>query len=320
MYEQIKHEPKMNQLIVNIGNDKKKIADELFKLVSIANQLNSTYNYLKSIDFSFSKPEQYGQYLSLIQECIASVATNKEIQKVLNIKEEIISRSNDIISVLTAVSKKDYQQVVPLIITALGDYMNLKNSRTLLFVSQLALINNADDMEKLLNAYSLPIGSSSIKRKSSKNFSVNGYVGLTVGNETAYGQSAQQSKTNIGLTAPIGITYTFSVAKTKKGRETLSLFASILDIGSMVNARLNNDTTSYTGLKLEHFLSPGLGVYYNFKKIPVTTGLHYSYIPNLRTIQYEKGQAIVTETNRSVSRFNFSVLVDIPFFTLFNKD
>lgn len=72
--------------------------------------------------------------------------------------------------------------------------------------------------------------------------------------------------------------------------------------------------------KLSSILSPELGVYYNFKKIPVTTGLHYSYIPNLRTIQYEKGQAIVTETNRSVSRFNFSVLVDIPFFTLFNKD
>jgi hypothetical protein len=58
----------------------------------------------------------------------------------------------------------------------------------------------------------------------------------------------------------------------------------------------------------------------NFPKLPISAGVHFNYIPNLRTIKYESGNATITESNRSVTRINFSILVDIPFFTLFNKE
>lgn len=185
-----------------------------------------------------------------------------------------------------------------------------KYRRSLIFMVQLAETKDDKDMEQLLEAYALPIGGSSIKRNSNFNVSLNGYVGLTAGNEIAYG-SENQAKTNIGLAAPIGVSINFN--------KKLTVFASIIDLGTLVNVRLNNDTTFFSNLKFEHFLAPGIGLYYNFKKSPITLGAHYNYIPNLRTIKIGNGEAAIAEKNISVSRFNVSLLVDIPFFTLYNK-
>ena len=116
---------------------------------------------------------------------------------------------------------------------------------------------------------------------------------------------------NVGLSAPIGISVTRN--------NNFTLFASFIDIGSVVSLRLNNDNNEYAGLRLEHFFAPGLGLFYNVKNSPLTLGLHQSYVPNLRNITYEDNSALVKDENVSVNRINFSVLVDIPFLTFFNK-
>src|SRR5690606_41003158 len=56
------------------------------------------------------------------------------------------------------------------------------------------------------------------------------------------------SKTNIGLAAPIGVSINFN--------KNFTVFASIIDLGTLVNVRLNNDTTFFSNLKFEHFLAP----------------------------------------------------------------
>jgi len=85
------------------------------------------------------------------------------------------------------------------------------------------------------------------------------------------------------------------------------------------NVRLNNDTTAYSGLRFEHFLAPGIGLFWNWANSPVSLGAHYSYTPNLRNIVYENNNVVIRDENVSVSKVNLSLLIDIPFFTLFNK-
>lgn len=192
-----------------------------------------------------------------------------------------------------------------------------KYTRTVAFISQLSTIESATQMEALLQAYALPIGSSSIKRFSKSNLSVNGYVGLTAGLEYANLSGKTTGAFNWGLTSPIGISYTISICKDKP--QTLTFFGSIIDIGSLVNQGLGNDTTIYTNLKIENFLSPGIGVYWNVPQYPLTIGVQYCYVPNFRTIKYENNGASIPKWNASVTRLNVSVLVDIPFFTLYNN-
>ena len=99
----------------------------------------------------------------------------------------------------------------------------------------------------------------------------------------------------------------------------LTFFASIIDLGSVVNQRLNNDTTSYVDLRFEHFFTPGGSILFNFKNTPISLGVGVSYIPNLRTIKYSDGTADVGESGLSVIRINASLLIDIPFFTIYNR-
>jgi hypothetical protein len=321
LYQQLIQIPEFKSYLESQNsNDIVLIAAKIQELVRFVNKLNNTYNYIKSKEFNLKSPEEIVTYIKDIYQTISFFATvlNKipEINNLYILDDTLLDVSTRYITIVEALMKKDYQKVIPLLVIEFGDYMmdkNGKSLRTIAFVSQLATIESADDMEALLNSYALPIGSSSIKRHSSFNISVNSYVGLTGGWETAYGTQKNQTKGNIGLSAPIGISATFC-------NGYFTPFVSFIDLGSIVNQRLNNDTTSYSNLKFEHFFTPGLGLFVNFPKLPITAGVHFNYIPNFRTIKYESGNATITESNRSVTRINFSLLVDIPFFTLYNKE
>jgi len=320
LYQQLIQIPEFKSYLESQdSNDIVLIATQIQDLIRFVNKLNNTYNYIKSKEFNLKSPEEIITYIKDINQALSlltgSLKKVPEINKYYILNDAMLDVSAKYITIVEALMKKDYQRVIPIFLIDFGEYIdkNSKSSRTIAFVSQLATIESADDMEALLNSYALPIGSSSIKRHSSFNISVNGYVGLTGGWETAYGSKKNQTKGNIGLSAPIGISATFC-----KGY--LTPFVSFIDLGSIVNQRLNNDTTSYSNLKFEHFFTPGIGLFVNCPKLPITAGVHYNYISNLRTIKYETGNATITESNRSVTRINFSLLVDIPFFTLYNKE
>lgn len=321
LYQQLIQVPEFkNYLESQDSNNIVLIAAKIQDLVRFVNKLNNTYNYIEAKKFNLKSPEEIVTYIKNINQTISYFTTTlKEIPEINNhyiLNDTLIDISARYITLVEALIKQDYQKIIPLLVIEFGEYMMDKNgrsSRTIVFVSQLATIESADDMEALLNSYALPIGSSSIKRHSSFNISVNGYVGLTGGWETAYGTKKNQTKGNIGLSAPIGISATFC-------NGYLTPFVSFIDLGSIVNQRLNNDTTSYSNLKFEHFFTPGIGLFLNCPKLPITAGIHFNYIPNLRTIKYESGSATITESNKSVTRINFSVLVDLPFFTLYNRE
>ena len=58
---------------------------------------------------------------------------------------------------------------------------------------------------------------------------------------------------------------------------------------------------------------------YNFKNTPISLGAGVTYIPNLRTIKYSDGTASLGESGLNVIRINASLLIDIPFFTIYNR-
>lgn len=297
--------------------DKFKTASEFAKttqgISSFVNQLTQSYKIAKKQDFTFENAEQLLTYISGISEAVEKFASNDYIRKGAGIDVNALKDLNKYLHIIEPFLNKDYQRGIAVLLMEIPKGTLPENYyRNMLFLAELSQIQKSEDMKKLLESYALPIGSSSIKRDSEWNVTLNGYVGLTGGWENAYGSVQNQIRTNIGLTAPIGVSLTYN--------RKITGFFSVLDIGSMVNVRLNNDTSFYDGLKFEQFLAPGFGLYYNFLDIPISVGAHYNYIPSLRTIKYTEGDAVVTDENVSVSRFNFSILFDIPFFTIYNKE
>lgn len=320
LYQQLVQIPELKSYIENSqSRDFVATAHKIQELLVLGSHLNNAYNYIQFKDFHLQSPEEISTYILYINRSIQSfteaLMRQPEIQSQITIDTLLLDILDQYISIEESLMKKDYQKAAASILIGLGDYMNfsVKTSRKITFLSSLAVIERAEEMEALLNSYALPIGSSSIKRQSRMNLSINGYVGITGGWETAYGSRINQTRANIGLTAPIGVSGTFA-------RGYLTTFLSFIDLGSVVNQRLNNDIAPNSSLKFENFFAPGLGIFFNFRQLPISVGAHLNYIPNLRTIKYYDGNSILTESHRSVTRANFSLLIDIPFFTLYNQE
>lgn len=300
----------------NVAVAQDKISKLLLSISMTVNSMEMLGNVIKENNYEV---KNIAQAMTLIDELIDVVQTTSSTLTLFNVNtskiDSIMQVSHEFIAFMESLSQKNYRAAIPQLVGIFSAFTddNVEMSRILGFMAGLGEINNDDDMEKLLQAYSLPIGSASIKRSSSFNLSVNSYVGFTGGLERAFAlNTADQDKGNIGLSAPIGISMTFA-----KGY--LTLFASVIDLGSVVNQRINNDTTSYVNLRFEHFFTPGAMLLCNIKNAPVSLGAGVSYIPNLRTIRYADGTATTGESGLSVLRINASILIDIPFFTIYNR-
>lgn len=318
LYQQLCKIPEFKRYFFNSYYDMNRTVIKLERLLSFINKLQSTSNYSKLNNHKLSTSDAKIFYISGIieamNEFLSTLQAIEEVNYEFDISSQMITVSYKYLTITEAIIGKDYKKIIPIFLIEFREYMgeNIEAAKTISLIADLAFIEDSESMEKLLDSYSLPLGSSSIKRQSNINISLNGYVGITGGFEKAFGSEQDIVKGNIGLSAPIGISTTFL-----NGRVTT--LVSFIDLGSLVNQRLNNDGLNYSNLKFEHFLSPGFGIFYNFRKSPISTGIHTAFISNLRSIKYQSDNAIIVETGRSVARFNLSILVDIPFYTLYNK-
>lgn len=196
-----------------------------------------------------------------------------------------------------------------------------------LFMANMIEAKDDKQVKAALENVILPVGSSSIKKITSCNVSVQSYLGAywSTSNGSTSSQSAWSDK--FGVTAPIGISFTPGFLSWQKGG-SLSLFASLIDLGAIVDYKLKKDSTinnagattsvvskNYS-VKLGQIFSPGISLVYGFAwNLPLAVGFGGQYGPGLSKI--DAGNNIVI-TNPSW-RWNLFLAVDIPFFTLKNK-
>ncbi len=233
-----------------------------------------------------------------------------------------------------SISNKQYSKVVPSLVILMNTLQpSIKNESIMVslryasVLAQFGEVENAEQMETLLEAVALPVGSASIKRKSNSNLSLNAYVGLAGGWEKASANasagSATQERASLGLTAPIGLAYSFYAGKhanINKNDQPLipswSIFLSAFDIGNIVNVRFKSDTTSIGDLKFANFISLGLGFHANFKNSPFSAGINYSFTPAYRDFIADDK---TWKYNADAHRIRLSLLVDIPVLNFYTR-
>jgi hypothetical protein len=88
----------------------------------------------------------------------------------LKIDDTSITSLNSFLSIYEPILNKDYQTALMNTYFMLKENMNLEDLRGLTFLSEIAMVEKSEDVKKILESYTLPIGSSSIKRKSSFTF------------------------------------------------------------------------------------------------------------------------------------------------------
>ncbi len=181
-----------------------------------------------------------------------------------------------------------------------------------ILISTVANAQSSEEVKQALEASVLPVGSYSIKRRTSWSMSINSYVGA-FWNYTGGANSIQP----FGLSAPIG----FNISKgfSKSGNAGgLSVNLQILDVGALVNYYLlKGDTASLPNnfnVKLSNIFAPGFNVCYNIPKTPLSLAWGGQYIPTLYKYEQISGKNQLVSTN--AFRMQVSLLVDIPLYNL----
>lgn len=194
-----------------------------------------------------------------------------------------------------------------------------------IFMANMAGAKTSDEVNAAIEAIVLPAGSSSVKRETDFNISLNAFIGPFAGAEFLPELKTDQWAFAAGLTAPAGVAVSWgNLGKGKAkpgGREmggkSLSLFIPLIDIGSMASFRMGNDSSQVASeVRLANIIAPGLYVYYGFGKCPVSIGLGGQAGPQLREVT-------ATDVNIDKNfyfRFGFNIVVDIPLFNLYTKN
>ena len=193
------------------------------------------------------------------------------------------------------------------------------------FVGGLVDARNRYEVQSLLNGIADPPGSSRLKRRRPIALTLNGYVGASAGKEWWSTASDTEVFYNVAPTLPIGVAFSFLTRKklqpvfdedgalinqVKRGA-SFSVFAGLLDLGSLFNYRFNSDSDfGNTELTFKNMFKPGVQLQYNFKNTPFYLGTGVQYGPHFQELNGNVSSVQST-------RLSISMGVDVPIKTLY---
>jgi len=190
------------------------------------------------------------------------------------------------------------------------------------FMAAVADAEKPEDVKAALNAAALPAGSSSIKRQTPFNVSINSYLGFHGGFEKLDGKGWSGIW---GISAPVGVAVSWGSNEQFKEKGSFSIYGSIIDIGAVASFRLKNEVgvENLPEFTLENIIAPGIYAVYGIPKAPISIGFGYQKGPQLRGIttstQKEGEAAVITSDLANGYRWNLFIAVDIPLFNLYTK-
>ena len=260
------------------------------------------YLALGKIDFH----QQFKPYFDL-SNYIADMAVDISRKNYSSAINNVVFIYNDIIAKPVATTASKVQSKKDSVVIAAGktktQFSEIVKYGSL--AGAVATAKTSDEVEKAIEAAALPVGSYSIKQKSAFNVALNAYVG--------YGFDFRCGKTYAnGIYAPIG----FSISKGLNKAGAITFFASIIDVGSLVQYNLHADSTSTLkqDIRLESIISPSAQILYGIPKWPISVGCGWKRTPKL-FFSNDTGFEVV----KPHGVFNVSILIDIPIANLYNS-
>jgi len=173
------------------------------------------------------------------------------------------------------------------------------------FVAAVAEANSPEEMERAIEIFALPPGSSQMKKHPNR-FSValNAYTGFTWGRE--YLGDDKSPETIMALTAPAGLSCTFGLGK----GGSIGAFVPLIDVGAVTAYRFDDDNAAnLPELTWNNILSPGLYVVYGTPgKWPIALGYGAQIGPGLRKVTND----MKVVEDKGGWRHGFFLTVDIP--------
>lgn len=202
------------------------------------------------------------------------------------------------------------------------------------FITGVANANNAAQLHDLLGNFLNTTSGYLRKRTSQQTLSITAHPGY-------YGSGEFLATThtwglNTGITIPLGLEYTLGFTSktalniTRKGYfkknnqqrfykgNSLGIFMQIIDVGALINYRFFDDQTQTLPdtITFHQLLAPGVSINYGFKNTPLTLGVGYQYMPQLRKVNHPVSSIPQFSSGQ---RFFFRISWDLPLLHIWAK-
>ncbi|PIF34313.1 hypothetical protein CLU81_4952 [Flavobacterium sp. 9] len=203
------------------------------------------------------------------------------------------------------------------------------------FMANIVEAKSSDEVKAAIETAVLPVGSSSIKRETDFNISLNAYIGPFAGYEYMPTLKKEDRYAfSYGVTAPVGIAFSWgNIGKFKSdgkpntrgkgdnivdvGGKSFTIFVPLIDVGAVAAFRAGDDGSKVASeVTLSNIISPGLYFYLGFGKCPISLGVGAQLGPQLREVT---ATDINVDKNYYV-RYGLNLVVDIPFFNLYTQN
>lgn len=193
------------------------------------------------------------------------------------------------------------------------------------FMASVVKAESPEEVQNAIEATALPAGSSSIKKNSAFNISLNAYIGGYFGKPNINANDIDGSNSKVGVTAPVGIAFSMGLGHFNNGASigSLSLYGTLIDVGAIAGYRLNDDNTALEQkITLGDIFTPGgylvygIGLPFKFLSyVPLSVGYGWQYGSRL----YNKEDGKIEISNSSRWRSNWFVAIDIPLANFWTK-
>ncbi len=188
-------------------------------------------------------------------------------------------------------------------------------------VGEVAEADNSKAIYSAINRLAMPVGSARMKREQYLNMSLNAYGGAFLGKENIEGFADNAFVNTYGITAPVGIAVSlgkirFCRRSSGEGNKSLTLFLSVIDVGTPVSFRFRNDTLNeIPKISFRDILAPGAHLILGFGRSPLSFSVGWQTGTNLRSIR----SGFNEYSNSQSARFSAALLVDIPLLNVYSR-
>jgi hypothetical protein len=193
-------------------------------------------------------------------------------------------------------------------------------------IASIVKAESPEEASAAIEAAALPAGSSSIKKNSRFNISLNAYIGGSISNYTNNTDKIDGSNSNVSVTAPVGIAFNWGLGHFSKGKKAsrgaLSAYLTLIDVGSIAGYRLTNDSTELEQkVTIDDIFTPGGYIVYGIglpflEYIPLSIGYGWQYGSKL---YYKTSTGTLAVSDKSRWRPNFFIGIDIPLANFWTK-
>lgn len=186
---------------------------------------------------------------------------------------------------------------------------------------------SSQEAQAAIEAAVLPAGSSSIKKNTAWNFSLNAYIGGYFGRSTGSTNEIDGNNSKAGVTAPVGFAVSKGLWHYKNGNPigSISLYGTLIDVGAIAGYRLNDDSTALDSkITLNDIFAPGGYLVYGMglpikglSYIPLSIGYGWQYGSKL---YQKKDDGKLAISDKSRWRSNWFIAIDIPLVNFYSRN